>query len=343
MARSPRLGASRRSSRDHCPSSITPAASHCRSSFRTRRSEIRCSTSDQKFRVIDAPEVVADVRVEHVIPTPRPRAPAASPVPVSRSASAESQTTRRRKSASKIGLQHERRRHLRHSVSDRRDSERPLTAIGFRNVSPQNRLRSIRAGAQGGAELLEHALDADCSTRPASPDRRPPRRGSVSPAATLPGGRHASRSGPSARGSGVRGSLGRDPESALQLAHVVGGQAPTGGVGSGLAGHALARPCVSDVITAGALPSCGVIRRGDRTVRRPPLTPAAPPRDFAIGLYAPRCPDLGRADGSLVFRPAPCTRAAPPTPPRSRCVYVSGRRHGRCCLHRDDTGSALGL
>src|SRR3954466_407382 len=37
--------------------------------------------------------------------------------------------------------------------------------------------------------------------------------------------------------------------------------------------------------------------------------------DFAFGLYGAVCPDVGRADGPLVFRTAPCTRAAPPTPP----------------------------
>ena len=37
---------------------------------------------------------------------------------------------------------------------------------------------------------------------------------------------------------------------------------------------------------------------------------------FTFGLCGPRCPDSGRADGSLVFRPPPCPRAAPPTPPR---------------------------
>ena len=39
---------------------------------------------------------------------------------------------------------------------------------------------------------------------------------------------------------------------------------------------------------------------------------------FAGGLYEPRCPDLGRADGSLVFRSTPCPRAALHTPPSSR-------------------------
>ena len=37
---------------------------------------------------------------------------------------------------------------------------------------------------------------------------------------------------------------------------------------------------------------------------------------FAVGLYEARCPDPGRADGPLVFRSSPCTRAAPSTPPR---------------------------
>ncbi len=38
---------------------------------------------------------------------------------------------------------------------------------------------------------------------------------------------------------------------------------------------------------------------------------------FALGLYEPPCRDCGCADGPLVFRTAPCTRAAPTTPPRT--------------------------
>src|SRR5688500_18292282 len=37
---------------------------------------------------------------------------------------------------------------------------------------------------------------------------------------------------------------------------------------------------------------------------------------FTVGLYEPRCRDDGCADGPLVFRSSPCTRAAPHTPPR---------------------------
>ena len=38
---------------------------------------------------------------------------------------------------------------------------------------------------------------------------------------------------------------------------------------------------------------------------------------FTVGLYEPRGPDPGCADGPLVFRSPPCTRAAPSTPPES--------------------------
>jgi len=38
---------------------------------------------------------------------------------------------------------------------------------------------------------------------------------------------------------------------------------------------------------------------------------------LAFGLLPPPSRDDGGADGSLVFRDDPCTRAAPRTPPRS--------------------------
>ncbi len=64
--------------------------------------------------------------------------------------------------------------------------------------------------------------------------------------------------------------------------------------------------------------------------------------DFAFGLYEARCPDGGGADGPLVFRSSPCTRAAPPTPPRP-AARLSGLGRGRRGLRRDMSGSALGL
>src|SRR5688572_28835651 len=39
--------------------------------------------------------------------------------------------------------------------------------------------------------------------------------------------------------------------------------------------------------------------------------------DFVFDLYGSPSPDEGHADGSLVFRTPPCTRAALPTPPES--------------------------
>jgi len=58
----------------------------------------------------------------------------------------------------------------------------------------------------------------------------------------------------------LRGSLGCDPESTLQLAHFVDHRMMIGVSGSGPAGHALARPCSVDLTTAGTLRSSRVVR-----------------------------------------------------------------------------------
>ena len=63
-----------------------------------------------------------------------------------------------------------------------------------------------------------------------------------------------------------------------------------------------------------------------------PSDSRSPPCAFAFGLYARPSPDVGRGDGSLVFRSLPSTRAAPSTPPelpthpdsRVRCVAFAG-------------------
>ena len=144
----------------HCPSSITPASSHCRSSFSTRRSEMRRSTSAQQLRLVDAPEVVADVRIQHVVAAACPvhaqdfqrlrRAPL-RPKPIRRGTEVRLED----------GLQHQLRRHLRHSVSDGRNAERPLSAVGLGDVSPQDRLRAIRAvRAAPRRARASNALDA---------------------------------------------------------------------------------------------------------------------------------------------------------------------------------------
>ena len=119
-------------------------------------------------------------------------------------------------------LQHDRGRHLRDPIPYRRDAERPLTAIGLRNVSPQDRLRPIRACAQYDVELVEHALHAillDARERLAIDARRaairlhpPPRLPQdVTPVDPIEQGMEAA----------LRRSLGCDPEAALQLAHFV--------------------------------------------------------------------------------------------------------------------------
>ena len=88
--------------------------------------------------------------------------------------------------------------------------------------------------------------------RPAVPFHTPPR---LLEDVTL------SRSDPSGHESVAPGIAGRDPESALQLAHVVDGRRPTGVIGTGRAGHALARACAANVTTAGTLRSPRVVRR----------------------------------------------------------------------------------
>src|SRR5829696_4625268 len=60
-----------------------------------------------------------------------------------------------------------------------------------------------------------------------------------------------------------RGSLGCDPESTLQLAHVIHRRTPMRVIGTGHAGHALARAYALDLTTAEALPSRRVVRRDD--------------------------------------------------------------------------------
>ena len=153
--------------------------------------------------------------------------------------------------------------HLDHSVSDGRDTEGPPPAIGFWDVSPQDRRRTIRACAQCHGELTQHALDAilldgcqrlTINARSAAVTLHPlPRRPEeVSPPDTVHQGVETA----------LRGPLGGGPQSTLQLAYFDGGPRPPGGVGTGHAGHALTRPCAVDMTTAGALPSCRVLPHG---------------------------------------------------------------------------------
>jgi len=208
-------------------------------------------------------KVIADVGVQHVVAAAR-AVHAKGFQRLGRPPLRPEAIRRRPKVGFEDGLQHERRRHLRHSVSDCWNAEGPLSAIGLRDVSPPNRRRTIRACAQHRTQLTQHALDAILldagerlpidARRAAVPFHMPPRfPEDVSPPDPIHQRVEAS----------IRRSFGCDPESTLQLAHFDGGVASTGVVGTGAAGHALARPCVLDVTTAGALPSRRVLRRDD--------------------------------------------------------------------------------
>ena len=112
----------------------------------------------QQLRLIDAAEVVADVGIEHVVAASGTHHPqrlqclcgtSLRPKPVRRGAEVRLEDR----------LQHQRRRHLHNPISHRRDAKWPPAAIGLRDVTPQNRLRTIPACAQHRAELVQHPPD----------------------------------------------------------------------------------------------------------------------------------------------------------------------------------------
>ena len=140
----------------------------------------------------------------------------------------------------------------------------------------------------------------------------------------------------------LRGSLGRDPESTLQLAHFVDGRAPTGVVGTGPAGHALARACAANVTTAGTLRSPRVVRREARHYYGPLGRPLRHAR-FRRRLIRAALPRPGprRRASRVPFLSVPACCA--PYPAETCRACTSGLRRGRRGLRRDMTGSALGL
>ena len=262
----------------HCPASITPAVEPLPQQLQHPPVRDALLQQAHQLRLVDAPEVVADVRIQHVVAAARPlhaqdfqrlrRAPL-RPKPIRRGAEVRLEDR----------LQHQLRRHLRHSVSDGGNAERPLSAVGLGNVPPQDRLRAIRAVAQRDAELRQKRLDAVLldlrqrrpidAGRAAIPFDPPPRLlEDVSPPDPIQQGVKAP----------FRGPLGRGPEGALQVAYFVEGGAPTGGVGTGPAGHALARALAARLTTAGALPSRRVVRRDDPRYYDPLGRPLRTPR-----------------------------------------------------------------
>ena len=241
-----------------------------------------------------------------------------------------------------MGVQHERRRHLRHPVSDRWDAQRPLPAVGLRDVAPQNRLRPIRACLQRRAELLQQALDPvllnRCERRPidtrcAAVRLHPPP--CLLEDVTPPDPVHQDMK------AALRGSLGRDPQPTLQLAHFVGGRWSPGGVGTGRAGHALARACSASVTTAGTLRSAHVIRREPRHYYGPLGRPLRTTRFHhrLIRVALPRQRRRRRASRVPLLSVHTCCALYP----AETCdTCTSGLRYRRRGLHREMIGSALG-
>jgi hypothetical protein len=128
----------------------------------------------------------------------------------------------------------------------------------------------------------------------------------------------------------------------LQLAHVVDGLASTGVVGTGPAGHALARARSADVAPAGTLRSARVVRREPRHYYGPLGLPLRRAR-FRRWLIRAAVPRLGprRRASRVPFRSVSACCA--PYPAETCDTYTSGLRHRRRGLRRDMTGSALGL
>jgi len=108
--------------------------------------------------VVDAPEVVPDVRVEHVIVPLRAEIP--QRLQGHRRAPFRAEAVRARaKARLEDRLQHQLRRHLDHPVPYRRDPKRPLLPIGLRDVPAQHRGRPILP-CEDVAQLFEelHAV-----------------------------------------------------------------------------------------------------------------------------------------------------------------------------------------
>ncbi len=118
--------------------------------------------------------------------------------------------------------------------------------------------------------------------------------------------------------------------------------ASLGVVGTGLAGHALARACSSDAAPAGTLRSTRVVRREPRHYCGPlgfPLRRARF-RRWLIRAALPRRGPRRRASRVPFLSVSACCA---PYPAELPCAYVSGLERNEHRLRRDMTGSTLGL
>src|SRR5688572_9458856 len=105
----------------------------------------------------------------------------------------------------------------------------------------------------------------------------------------------------------------------------------------GLAAMPSHLPPATRATKAGSLPSAGVVAADLVGTTHPSDSlPARPP--FALGLWGPPSPDVGRWVGPLLFRVELSSHALLPTPGRSCAAPCSD---AVCCLRRDMTGSAF--
>jgi hypothetical protein len=150
-------------------------------------------------------------------------------------------------------LDHDIRRHLRHTIAHRRNTQRPLLPVRLRNVPPAYRLRAILARFEVVTQShkeLRHALlldrlqglPIDAGSPPVALDTLPRLHQDVTPVDPVVQRVKAP----------LRASLGSDEKPALEFSHFVYGVV-------GPFGHALALTSIADATKAGPLPSGGVV------------------------------------------------------------------------------------
>ena len=184
---------------------------------------------------------------------------------------------------------------------------RPWECIAAGPAADGTCLRAARRGARRACTPLRTARRDR-----ASHDRRPPRRGSPSPAAMPPTGRHACRSDPAGHGSGAPGCLAATQRRRCNWRTLSMGGCPPGWLDLAvMPSRVLARPPCPPQGPFVPL-ALFVARLCTTTI---PSDARCAALDFTVGLYEPRCPDPGCADGPLVFLRLP-VRVLRPVPRR---------------------------
>ena len=265
--------------------------------------------------MVDAPEVVRDVGVQHVVTALRTHLPQTLQRLRGRALGAEA-VRARTKVRLEDRLQHQLRRHLDDPVTDRRDAERAHAPVRLRDVPAKDRLRPIPARAQLGLEGLQKVADAGPHDRV---DRLAVHAGdtlvALHPLPRFPQDVTPVDTVVQRVETAPRRPLGSGPQSALEVAHFVSSHPRLGGVGPGL------RPAMpSHVAPHPTCPKQGPFaprafcsaRIGTTTI---PSDSRSARCTFTLWLMRIARRDDGCEDGPLVFRDFPSVRAVPHTPP----------------------------